>query len=32
MPHNPFDNWLGKNRELFIDGYFANRMAKGDPP
>lgn len=32
MPHNPLGKWLGADRDLYIRGYFGNRIAKGDFP
>ena len=32
MPPDPLDKWLGENQDLFIKGYFGNRMLRGDSP
>lgn len=31
MPHHPLGKWLEENQQLFINGYFAQRIANGHP-
>lgn len=32
MPHHPLGKWLEENQQLFINGYFAQRIANGQFP